>query len=175
MLQKYGLEDANPVTTPSDPNVKLVKEDGASKKVDQLIYQSIVGSLLYSAVATRPDIAQAVSAVAKFSAKPTEAQLTAANRILHYLKGTMDLCLLYQKTEDDVLRAYSDADWAGDHDDRHSTSGFVCLLSGEAISWLSKKQASVALSTAEAEYIALCATTQEVVWLRRLLAEVGVE
>ena len=74
-----------------------------------------------------------------------------------------------------MLKAYSDADWAGDHDDRHSTSGVVCLLSGGAISWLSNKQASVALSTAEAEYIALCATTQEVVWLRRLLAELGVE
>ena len=173
MLEKYSLMDANPVTTPADPNVKLVKNDGVSKRVDSVNYQSIVGSLLYAAVATRPDIAQSVSAVSKFNAEPTESHLTAAKRILRYLKGTIDLCLMYQKTGDTELRAYSDADWAGDHDDRHSTSGSICQLSGGAVSWLSKKQASIALSTAEAEYIALCATAQEVVWLRRLLSELG--
>ena len=153
----------------------MVKDDGVSRKVDRLNYQSMVGSLLYAAVATRPDIAQAVSAVAKFSAEPTVAHLTAAKRILRYLKGIIYACLLYSKSGNVEMRAYSDADWAGDQDDRHSTSGFVCQLSGGAISWSSKKQATVALSTTEAEYIALCATAQEVVWLRRLLSELGVQ
>ena len=173
MLEKFKMVDAKTVTTPADINVKLVKDDGVSRKVDQSHYQSIVGSLLYAAIATRPDIAQAVSAVSKFSAEPTEAHLTAVKRILRYLKGTMDLSLQYRSSDCGELIGYSDSDWAGNLDDRHSTSGCLAQLSGGAISWLSKKQATVALSTAEAEYIALSATTQEVVWLRRLLNDLG--
>jgi hypothetical protein len=175
LLKKYGMSDANTVSTPSDRNVKLIKDDGVSGKVDKSMYQSMVGSLLYAAVATRPDIGQSVSMVSKFSSDPTMAHLTAVKRILRYLKGTVDLGLTYSKSDGNVLKAYSDSDWAGDQDDRHSTSGFVSVLSGSAISWLSKKQASVALSTAEAEYIALSTTTQEVVWLRRLLRDFGVD
>ena len=174
MLEKFGMLDAYSVTTPADGNVKLIKDDGVSAKVDKSLYQSLVGSLLYAAVATRPDIGQSVSAVSKYSSDPTMAHLTAAKRVLRYLKGTMDLGLTYKKSDGNVLKAYSDSDWAGDQDDRHSTSGYVSVLSGGAVNWLSKKQASVALSTAEAEYIALSAATQEVIWLRRLLEDFGV-
>lgn len=174
LLKKYGMLDAYTVSTPSDSNVNLVKDDGVSGKVDKSLYQSMVGGLLYAAVATRPDIGQSVSTVSKFTSDPTTAHLTAVKRILRYLKGTVDLGLTYRKFDGNVLKAYSDSDWAGDRDDRHSTSGSVSVLSGGAINWLSKKQASVALSTVEAEYIALSATTQEVVWLRRLLEDFGV-
>ena len=77
MLEKYGLQDAKPVSTPADPNVRLRKDDGVSKTVDPVLYQSMVGSLLYAAIATRPDISQAVGTVSKFSSKPSEAHLTA--------------------------------------------------------------------------------------------------
>lgn len=174
MLKRYGLSDANSVSTPADLSVKLVKDDGVSKAVDQINYQSMVGSLLYAAMATRPDIAQAVGAVSKFNAKPTEAHLTAVKRILRYLKGTTHLVLKYQKLEDGSLIGFSDADWAGDSDDRHSTSGNLFLMTGGAISWLSKIQAIVALSTSEAEYVALSLATQEAVWLRSLLSDIGV-
>ena len=170
MLKKFGQTQAKSVSTPADLNVRLQKEDGVSKPVDTTLYQSIVGSLLYAAITTRPDIAQAVGVVSKFCANQN---ITAAKRILRYLKGTVYLGLSYKKCADEKLIGYSDADWAGDMDDRHSTSGNVFLLAKGAVSWLSKKQATVALSTTEAEYVALSTATQEAIWLRRLLADVG--
>jgi len=173
MLEKYRMCEANPVDTPADANVKLVKNDGVSGPVDRVLYQSIVGSLLYAAIATRPDIAQAVSAVSKFCAEPNEAHLTAAKRVLRYLKGTQDLCLVFRPTEETPLYGYSDANWAGDLEDRRSTTGNLFIVAGAPVSWLSKKQPTVALSTSEAEYMALSSATQEAVWLRRLMADLG--
>ena len=167
ILHKYKLQDCKPVSTPMDVNVKLVKDDGYSKAVDPVEYQLMVGSLIYAAIATRPDIAQAVGTLAKFNSSPNEAHLTAVKRVFRYLKGTVKLHLQYEASDKD-MEGYSDADWAADSEDRRSTSGNVFLLSSGAISWASQKQPTVALSTAEAEYIALCLATQESVWLRQL-------
>ena len=93
MLQKFGLTEAKTVSTPADHSVKLEKDDGTSKGVDLINYQSMVGSLLYAAIATHPDIAHAVGVVSKFNSNPTEAHLTAVKRILRYLKGTVNLAL----------------------------------------------------------------------------------
>ena len=166
IVKKFGQTEAKTVSTPADLNVKLEKNDGVSKTVDPTQYQSIVGSLLYAAIATRPDIAQAMGVVSKFCASPTEAHLTAAKQILRYLKGTADLGLKYTMSDNRTLIGYSDADWAGDLDDRHSTSGNMFMLANGAVSWLSKKQATVALSTTEAEYISLSVATQEAIWLQ---------
>ena len=166
LLEKYGLSEANTVSTPMDPNVKLVKGDKYSKGVDPILYQSMVGSLLHAARATR----HAVGIVSKFNAEPSQARLTAVKRIFRYLKGTLDVTLQYKSTGDKPL-GYSDANWAEDLDDRHSTTGNVFLMSGGAVSWLSHKQATVALSTAEAEYIALESAIQEAMWLRQLLSD----
>ena len=125
----------------------------------------MVGNLLHLARATHPDIAHAVATVSKFNSEPTEAHLTAVKRIL---KGTVNLSLCYTSIGQKML-GYSDADWANDSDDRHSTSGNVFLMVGGAVSWLSQKQPTVALSTSEAEYMALGSATQEAVWLQRLL------
>ena len=103
-LRNNGLSQAKTVTTPADVNVKLIKDDGVSKVVDPATYQSIVGSLLYALFATGPDISQAVGAVAKFCSSPTEAHLTAAKRILRFLKGTADLCLKYHKSDEKLTR-----------------------------------------------------------------------
>ena len=170
MLRKFGLEDANTVSTPTDCNVKLVKNDHVSKPTDQVEYQSMVGSLLYVAKGTRPDIAQAVGAVSKFCSNPTEAHKTAVKRIFRYLKKTRNLALKYCKDEKAVT-GFSDADWGGDPDDRHSTTGNVFVLAGGAVSWLSKKQAVVALSTSEAEYMALSSAVQEALWFRKLFTD----
>ena len=169
------MTEAKAVSTPASIDVKLQKDDGSSKEVDAINYLSMVGSLLYAAVATRPDIAQAVGAVSKFSANPTVAHLTAVKRILRYLKGTINLALRYDRLEDGTLIRYSDADWAGDTDDRHSTSGNLFMMSGGPINWISKKQSVVALSTSEAEYIALSSVTQEVVWIQKLLSDLKYE
>jgi len=159
LLDKYRMPEAKPVSNPADVSVKLTKNDGISQAVDSGVYQSMVGSLLYAAIATSPDIAHAVGVVSRFNSNPSEAHLTAVKRILRYLKGTVDLALKYRKSADEMLLAYSDADWAGDVDDRHSTTGNIFVMTGGAISWLSKKQSTVALSTAEAEYVALSTVT----------------
>ena len=144
--------------------------------VDQQLYQSAVGSLLYLSIATRPDITYAVSNVAKFCAKPTKQHWVAVKRIFRYLRGTQTHGLLYSKSDSDKrCVGFSDADWGGDLDDRKSTSGYVFRIGGTAISWRSKKQPCVALSTAEAEYIALASATQESLWLQQLLADLKKE
>ena len=162
------------MSTPADLNVKPQKEDGFSRLVDAISYQWMVGSQLYAAIATRPDIAQAVGVVSKFCANLTQNHLTAAKRILRYLKATAYLSLSHKKCASGNFTGCSDADWAGDMDDRYSTSGNVFSFACGAESWLSKKQAIVsALSAAEADYVALGTATQEAIWLRRLLADVG--
>ena len=152
LLERYGLSQAKPSITPADTKVKLVKDDGVSKFVDPICCQSMVNSLLYAAITTRLDITQAVGAVSKFNSCPTEAHLTAVKRILRYLKGTINIGVRYERSADDSLIGFSDADWAGDMDDRHSTTGNLFLMSGGAISWFNRKQPVVALSIAEAEY-----------------------
>ena len=173
IIEKFGQAEAKTVSTPADMNVKLTKDDGVSKPVDPTQYQSIIGSLLYLAVATRPDIAYSVGVLSKFCSKPSEAHLTAAKRVLRYLKGTQNFGLKYEGSVSESLEVYADADWAGDIDDRHSTSGNVCIVASGAVSWMSKKQPVVALSTAEAEYVSLCFATQEAIWLRQLLTDIG--
>lgn len=173
LLKRFGLEEANTATTPMDLSVKQVADDGLSKPVDEVRYQSIVGSLLYAATATRPDIAQAVGTMSKFNSRPTEAHLTGVKRILRYLKGTSHLSLQYKRMGKPEVTGFSDADWAGDMDDRHSTTGNVFMMAGGPISWLSQKQQVVALSTAEAEYIALSSASQEAIWLQQFLKDIG--
>ena len=133
LLAKYGLSEANTISTPIGSNVKLEKDDDYSKKVDAVQYQSMVGSLLHAARATHPDIAFAVSRVSKFNAAPTQAHLTAVKRIYRYLKWTLDMRLQYNCTGDHLV-GYSDADWANDLDDCHSTTGNVFVMSGGAVS-----------------------------------------
>ena len=162
--------DANAVATPMDVNVKLVKNDSHRKRVNPTLYQSMIGSLLHAARATWPDIAHAIGIISKFNMEPTEAHLTAVKRIFRYLEGTLDLVLQYKVTGESLI-GYTDADWASDVDCHHSFTGNVFMLSGGAISWLSQKQATVALSTAETEYNTMGSATQESIWLRQLLSD----
>jgi hypothetical protein len=164
------MENCNPVSTPAACDVKLEKDDG-SKPVDEKFYQSIIGSLLYAAVSTRPDIAETVGVLSKFNSCPSQTHLTAAKRVLRYLKGTEDLGIVYRK-QGKPLYGYTDADYASD-DDRHSKSGTVFMHAGAPVSWYSKRQSIIALSTTEAEYIALFDGVVECVWLRQLLSDIG--
>ena len=174
ILQKYGMQEAKPVRTPADINSKLLKASDESELVDQNLYQSAVGSLLYLSTRTRPDIAFAVGNVARYCSKPTKTHWTAVKRIFRYLKGTTRLGLLYRSgTETDALYGYSDSDWGGDCNDYKSTTGYLFLLGGTAVTWKSKKQSCVALSTAEAEYMALSSAAQEAIWMRELNSDLG--
>ena len=173
ILQRFGMDKCKPVSTPLEPGKQLRKTSDEEVAVDTRRYQEIVGSLIYASITTRPDLAHAVNILSQHMAKPNNEHWSAAKRVLRYVKGTLDVGIIFQKSETFELVGYSDADWAGDVDSRKSTSGYVFLLGGNVISWASKKQSVVALSTTEAEYIALCSATQEAIWLRRLLASVG--
>ena len=144
VIKKYGMQDAKCMSTPVDPSMKLVKAEDGEDTFDQSVYQSAVGSLLYLSTGTRPDVAFAVSKVAKFSSNPARKHWTALKRIVRYLKSTHTLGLLYTKEKEDELVGYSDSDWAGDVDDRRSTLGFMFMLSGAPISLRRRKQTSVA-------------------------------
>ena len=171
ILQRFDMNNSKPVSSPVNPDVKLVPCENPDDVCNQQMYQAVVGSLLYLSTKTRPDIAYAVSNAAHYCAKPTRDHWTAIKRILRYLKGTHDYGLLYRKNAPVELTGYSDLDWAGDIGDRKSTSGYVFLLGGGAISWKSSKQNCVALSTAEAEYVALSAASQEAMWLQQLVSD----
>ena len=171
VLKKFEMDNCKSVASPVESGTKLIKGKDGDQLVDQELYQSAVGSLLYLSTKTQPDIAFAVGNVARFSSKPTKFHWTAVKRIMRYLSGTLDHGLLYQNG--DSITGYSDADWAGDQNDRKSTSGFVFMMSGAAVSWNSKKQTCVALSTAEAEYIALSKAAQESIWLQRLIMDMN--
>jgi hypothetical protein len=165
ILARFGMLDAKTVKTALDVNVHLQsKEDETSVDIQE--YQSIVGSLMYLMVGTRPDISFAVSKLSQFLSRPTASHRTAALRVLRYVKGTREMELCYHGEEE--LHGFCDADYAMDVDTRRSTTGYLFKLNGGAISWQSKRQASTALSTAEAEYMALCAATKEAIWLRNV-------
>ena len=173
ILEKYGMRDAKPVSTPVDTGVKLMKASEETPVISQELYQSAVGSLLYLSTWTRPDITYAVNNVARFCARPTKEHWMAVKRIFRYLKGTQDYGLQYHKEGSAECVGYSDADWAGDTEDRKSTSGYLFSLNGGLVSWRSKNQSCVALSTAEAEYMALASAAQEALWLRQLTSDLS--
>lgn len=177
VLERFGMEDSKPVSTPLVPNTTLSKtdEEGKAMPGDKAWFASVVGSLMYLAVATRPDLSFAVGCLARFMSDPCEHHIVAAKRILRYLHGTKDLGLMYASsgTNHDQLLGYCDADYAQDPDTRRSTTGLCFLMNGGAIAWSSKRQSTVSTSTAEAEYTALFSGTQEARFLSQLLAELG--
>lgn len=145
--------------------------DEKSFITDTVPYQQLVGSLLYVSNATRPDIAYAVSEVSRLNANHTETHWVAAKRILRYLRGTATAKLSYEKGSN-PMHSYCDADWESESEGRKSRTGYVIVMAGAAITWCSKKQQTVALSSTEAEYIALSSTAKEALWTLQLRDEI---
>jgi hypothetical protein len=139
------------------------------------LYMSIVGSLLYAAMVTRPDITYAVQALGRHLQASGNEHMIAAKRVLRYLQGTKDLGIVYEDSgmQDISIIGYSDADWGGDQDTRRSTTGYVFMLNTGVVSWASKLQPTIALSSAEAEYMAACAAVQEAIHLREFMSNIG--
>ena len=137
---------------------------------DRLWYASAVGSLMYAMLGTHPDIAFAVSACSRYLANPGEPHIKAVKRIMRYLRGTINLKLTFHGALEPLL-GYTDSDWAGDVATRRSTAGYVFNIGSGAISWSSKRQTVVALSSCEAEYMGETQATKEAIWLRSLLKE----
>lgn len=175
IITRFNFDDLKPSAIPMDPSAPLSKSQSPSKLEDiarmkNVPYREAVGSLMYAAMGTRPDIAFATSTVAQFSDNPGWAHWEAVKRIYRYLKGTRDLVLTYGG-ETRGLVGYVDADGAS-QDHRRAISGYVFMVDGGAVSWSSKKQELVTLSTAEAEYVAQTHAAKEAIWLRRLLTEI---
>ena len=171
VLNKFGLSDANSVKSPMEANVKLIAATDDSKLCDPVLYQSAIGSLIYLASKTRPDIAFSVYKLARYCSKPSTDHWSAVKRLLRYIKGTSNYGLLFSKQCSDECVGFTDADWAGNLEDRKSTSGYCFIMNGSCICWNYSKQNCVALSTAESEYIALSCAVQEACWLTSLFTE----
>jgi hypothetical protein len=179
ILKQFDMENCTVFETPEElSKLSSSMDEPDESTVDLRLYQSIVGALLYGALSTRPDISHAVNIVSRYLGNPNQTHLNAAKRILKYIRGTTKLGLTYDgksisdKSELISIQGYADADWAGDLDNRKSTTGYIILIGKCVVSWLSKKQSTVSLSSAEAEYMAISAATQEILWIRQLLNEI---
>jgi len=167
ILERFNMAQCNSVHNPVVPGFKLTKdEEGVA--ADSTVYKQIVGSLMYL-TATRPDLMFSVSLISRYMERPTDSHFQAAKRILRYIKGTIVFGIFYKKGGKAELVGYSDSDYAGDQNDRKSTSGYAFLMTSGAVSWSSKKQPVVTLSTTEAEFVAAASSACQVVWLRRIL------
>jgi hypothetical protein len=171
ILRRFGMEECKPAASPVDISTKMLKFDPDSAATDAP-FREAVGALMHLMCATRPDIAFAVGMVARFMESPQVVHWTAVKRIFRYLQGTKSHGIRFKSSGQVDFECYSDADWAGDVSDRKSTSGYVFKMVGGPVSWGSKKQSSVSLSTSEAEYIALSLAIQEGKWVHRLLCEI---
>ena len=215
MLEQTQMADCKPIDTPAQPGVLLPMDDGGGRAESAQTaferrkrYESVVGTLLYAAMSTRPDMSFAVNQLARHLQAPAEVHDTGLKRAIRYCKKTASMALVFDcgrglttdnegkivlaeragaaaaacgprrpggpvQPECVAVSAYCDADWGGCVDSRRSTTGFVVFVFGCPVSWMSKKQKSVALSSTEAEYMALSAVIAELQWLHQLLAEIG--
>jgi len=197
LLKRFNLQDANPVTTPLSSGTRLTQDDcpvtdEEKKDMENVLYASLIGALMYAAIGTRPDIAFAVGALSRFLGNPGRRHWNEVKRVLSYLKGTSSYAIRYytdkskigevfgysrgvgMRPTDGSIEGFCDSDWAGCVDTRRLTSGFVWMMGGGAICWRSKLQMIVALSSTEAEYVGATPAVQEVIWLRDLLCELGI-
>ena len=173
VLRRFGMAECKPAITPMIENFYSGYEGCEDKStVNTQLYQQMIGSLLYLALRTRPDILVPVLILARFQQKPSEYCHRGAKRIMRYLKGTVNLGIFY-KPGTMELHGFVDADYAADMTDRKSMSGYITKLGSSLIGWGARKQASVALSTCEAEYFALSVAAQEIIWMRKVLMEIG--
>ncbi|KAJ9553109.1 hypothetical protein OSB04_017154 [Centaurea solstitialis] len=171
ILKKYNLENAKIMKTPMSPSCAL-DSDPDGKAVDVTTYRGMIGSLMYL-TASRPDIMFSTCLCARYQSKPKESHLKAVKRIFRYLKGTVNLGLWYPKGSGYELTGYTDADHGGCKLDRKSTTGHIQFLGDKLVSWASKKQNCVSLSTAEAEYVAAASCCSQIIWMRTQLRDYG--
>lgn len=149
--------------------------EAISDKPTHELYRSLLGSLMYLMLGTRPDICFAVGYLSRFQECATDEHFKCLKRVLRYVKGTKDLSLVYRRSDSPTLLGWVDADWANCSQTRRSTSGFIFKVFGNTIIWSSRKQSLVTLSTTEAEYIALTSAAQETLWLQKLLVDLKLD
>jgi hypothetical protein len=185
ILTRFKMSDCTPVTTPMDPGSgsllkKYVPDPENPIDMSSTPYMSAVGALMYLAIGTRPDIMFTVAKLAQYNASPGPQHWQAVKHLMRYLQGTKDLRLTYRSNGSDTMsselcESYSDADHAGCLDTRRSTSGFLIKMGTGAVCWSARKQTVVADSSTEAEYVSASSAGREILWLRSLLNEIGME
>lgn len=171
LVKRFGLDGKSHARTPMSTNVKI-SADLTSKQVDPTLYRSMIGSLPYL-TACRLDIAFSVGVCARFQANLKESHLTAIKRIIRYVNATVNYGICFSRETNLVLAGYSDADWAGNADDSKSTSGGCFYVGTNLVAWMSRKQASISLSTTEAEHIAVGSCCTQLLWMKKLLCDCG--
>lgn len=176
IVGRFEMSKSKPVATPMeepkspDDRLELITEQ--DEDAVDAPYREAIGSLMYLMIGSRPDIAYAVGKLARFCEQPKWKHWVAVKRVLRYVNGTSDMGLCYNGLNGDGILGYSDSDWAGDVSDRKSTSAYVFMMAGSAVSWCSRKQTIVATSSCEAEYVAMSMACKEAVWMRRLLSDI---
>jgi len=177
IVEMAGLSDCRPSDTPMEAGQNHTKSDCGLPDHNPLLkkYQATVGAIMYAMLGTRPDIAYAITILSQFNSNPGEVHWNAVQRVLRYLASTIDYKLVYGGTSEQSIKPYgfSDSNWGNDVDDRRSVTGLAFMLNGGAVCWQSKKQPTVALSSAEAEYMAASQATREAMWLRFLMEDLG--
>ncbi|KAJ9673020.1 hypothetical protein PVL29_026342 [Vitis rotundifolia] len=173
LVKKFGLESTKHFRKPMPTNLKLSKDE-LGKRVEETLYRSMIGSLLYL-TASRPDIAFSVGVCARSQACPKESHLIALKRIIRYITGTLELGLWYPFDTHSDVACYTDADWAGNVDDRKSTVGGCFYIGNCLVAWMSKKQNFVLLSIVEVEYIAADSCCSQLLWIKQMLKDYGID
>jgi hypothetical protein len=179
ILERFGMSQCNSVTVPMISRLTTDMSPKTEAEVDEigkLPYRELVGKLMYLATCTRPDIAFAVQELAKFMSNHGQGHWAAAKHLMRYLQGTRSIGIIYGRVDGPypIFKMFTDLDWA-QGESRKSVCGYIAEMGGGAIAWSSKQQGVVALSSCEAEYIAVTHAAKEVLWLRSLSQELGFE
>ena len=180
VLNRFDLENVIPRNVPLPIGIVLdnnmsPKTDSERQEIRDKPYRSVLGSIMWGQLATRPDLSFSVSLLARFQADPGVEHWNALLHVVGYIKNTLDYGLTYSRDSDISPTAFVDADYGGCRDTRRSTSGFVFMMAGGPVAWSSKRQATVALSTVEAEYVAMSRCAQQMAWMHSWLDEVEIE
>jgi len=166
------MQNSKTANTPLSSGARLTKAMATEARVDQKECQSMVGSLMYTMLATRPDLVQCIRQISQYSQMPMTTHEKVAKHALRYVNGTIDQGIMHNGNLGMRLELWSDANWGGE-EGKESVSGFVATIAGGAVTYSSKKQGSVALSSMESEYMALLHALKELIWLHRFLKEIG--
>jgi hypothetical protein len=173
VVERFGQQNAKPTYVPLPVGYQPKANEGTAKPEQRSYYQSIIGSLLYLAPGTQPDIVHAVIMMSQFMVNPSEDHINKSLHIVRYVNKNLDSKIGYDGKQEEGFIAYADADWASDHISRKSVTGYIIKLAGGAVSWVSQKQKTVALSSTEAEYMCLSDTTRQIVWIESLFKELN--
>jgi hypothetical protein len=173
VLKRFKLQSAKPARTPLPTSYNPTISDIEATSELHSQYQSVIGSLLYIMLGTRPDLAFTVIHMSQFCANVSQEHLSQALYIVRYLGSTKYLTLKFNGANHNGFLGYTDSDWAANPDDRKSITGYVLFLANGPVSWLTRRQKTIALSSTEAEYMVMSDTARQISWIKSLLSEIG--